>query len=213
LQQNKQHLLRQNNDIVTSASRWLSTTSAESPPPQADKIPFYGLPRPETEHRPLRNRIAVALHSATTAFTDPARADAVAALGEISGSMSLRRLHQTMMNDPTGRLILQDRPVVSKATIPYEKLMAEAPDIKEDMEQASDVTFGQAYGAFLKGHGFDPDERDAVKYIDDEELAYVMLRYRQVCCSCSIWDCFKEKLQSDPCHCTAKRRDLLLWFF
>ena len=28
-------------------------------------------------------------------------------------------------------------------------------------------------------HGFDPDDRDAVKFVDDEELAYVMLRYRQ----------------------------------
>jgi Coenzyme Q (ubiquinone) biosynthesis protein Coq4 len=182
VQTKQQHLLRQNNNVLTSASRWLATTSAESPSPRAtDQIPFYGLPRPETEHRPLRNRIAVALHSATTAFTDPARADAVAALGEISGSISLRRLHQTMINDPTGRLILQDRPVVSKATIPYEQLMADAP---KDMDQASNdiITFGQAYGAFLKGHGFDPDERDAVKYIDDEELAYVMLRYRQVGC-------------------------------
>ena len=36
--------------------------------------------------------------------------------------------------------------------------------------------------AFLKSHDFDPDERSDVQFIEDPDLAYVMLRYRQVCC-------------------------------
>jgi ubiquinone biosynthesis protein COQ4 len=124
--------------------------------------------------------LAIAIHYATTAFADPTRADAVAALGEITGQVSLQRIHQRMMDDPTGRLILQERPIISKDTIPYERLMAEAPDYPE---QTANITFGQAYGCFLKSHGFDPDERDKVKYIEDETLAYTMLRYRQVCSS------------------------------
>ncbi len=42
-----------------------------------------------------------------------------------------------------------------------------------------DVTFGEAYARFMGEHGFDPDHRDAVRFVDDDELAYVMLRYRQ----------------------------------
>jgi len=111
------------------------------------------------------------------AFTDPTRADAVAALGEVTGLVTLRKIHQKMMQDPTGRLILQERPVVTKANIPFDQLIAEAPD---DIDAAGDdLTFGQAYGAFLKVHGFDPDERDEVNFIEDETLAYIMLRYRQ----------------------------------
>jgi ubiquinone biosynthesis protein COQ4 len=44
---------------------------------------------------------------------------------------------------------------------------------------SDNLTFGEAYGQFLRGHGFDPDDRSAVKYIQDPELAYIMLRYRQ----------------------------------
>jgi ubiquinone biosynthesis protein COQ4 len=164
--------------IASIAPRWnqLRRSSARCFSSTTEETPFYGFPRPEAPHRSLQNRLAVAIHSATTAFADPARADAVAALGEVTGQVSLRRIHAKMSNDPTGRLLLQERPVVSKATIPYERLMAEAP---EDATTPG-ITFGQAYGSFLKGHGFDPDERDQVKYVDDEELAYVMLRYRQV---------------------------------
>jgi hypothetical protein len=139
--------------------------------------PFYGSPRPlkSNQQRWPHQKLALAIHHAITAFSDPTRADAVAALGELTGQVSLTRIHQNMMADPTGQRILQDRPVVSKATIPYEQLMQNIPDNPDDL-----LTFGQAYGKFLQSHGFDPDERDAVKYIEDETLAYVMLRYRQV---------------------------------
>ena len=143
--------------------------------------PFYGKPREVRDNdeqlRSLPNRLALAIHYATTAFADPTRADAVAALGEITGPVSLERMHRLMKQDATGRLILQERPLVSKATIPYEKLMAEAPD--EYVDDVNNITFGQAYGCFLKSHAFDPDERDQIKFIEDETLAYIMLRYRQ----------------------------------
>lgn len=121
------------------------------------------------------DRITIAVYNATTAFADPTRADAVAALGDITAPVTLRRIHDRMMADPTGRRILEERPVVSKATIPYEQLVAGAPKTINE-----NSTFGQVYGSFLKEHGFDPDERDKVHYVQDEALAYIMLRYRQV---------------------------------
>jgi len=149
-----------------------STTSAPDEP-------FYGSPRKPkgNESRSIPNRLAVAIHYATTAFSDPTRADAVAALAEITGPVTLQRLAQQMKRDAVGKRILQDRPIVSKATIPYEQFIRDAP---EEVVSAPDITFGQAYGFFLKSHGFDPDERDEVRFVEDEELAYVMLRYRQV---------------------------------
>lgn len=163
-----------------------------------DPEPFYGRPRPSTSTSPSTSssslplscgdRITLALHSAITAYSDPTRADAVAILAEITGPITLQRIHKIMINDETGKQILIDRPVVSKATIPYEELIANAPTTDYDFNSSSNnnndnddanITFGQAYGSFLKIHGFDPDERDDVKYVEDETLAYIMLRYRQ----------------------------------
>ncbi|KAL8645489.1 MAG: hypothetical protein Q9210_006679 [Variospora velana] len=38
---------------------------------------------------------------------------------------------------------------------------------------------GWAYASWLDKEGVNPDTRDQVKYIDDEECAYVMQRYRE----------------------------------
>ena len=40
-------------------------------------------------------------------------------------------------------------------------------------------TVGRAYADWLDREGVSPDTRDTVKYIDDEECAYVMQRYRE----------------------------------
>lgn len=40
-------------------------------------------------------------------------------------------------------------------------------------------TVGRAYADWLDREGVSPDTRDAVRYIDDEECAYVMQRYRE----------------------------------
>jgi ubiquinone biosynthesis protein COQ4 len=119
-------------------------------------------------------RVGLAVHSAATAFSDPTRADAVAALGEVTGHVALTNMYDRMMSDPTGQRILRDRPIVSKATLPIDDFLRAAKD-----DDNTSLTFGKAYGAFLMKHGFDPDERDQIKYIPDPELAYVMLRYRQ----------------------------------
>lgn len=41
-------------------------------------------------------------------------------------------------------------------------------------------SFGHAYGEFMHKFTLDADERTPVTLVDDEELAYIMLRYRQV---------------------------------
>ena len=72
-----------------------------------------------------------------------------------------------MLSDPTGRRILRNRPRITSETIPRVKLMS-----------LPDNSVGRAYAGWLEREGVDPDTRVAVRYIDDEECAYVMQRYR-----------------------------------
>ncbi|CAG9460290.1 unnamed protein product [Pedinophyceae sp. YPF-701] len=115
----------------------------------------------------LPGRAAVALLSAAGALMDPKRADLVAALGETSGGDSFRRMRDRMLASSTGRQILEDRPRITK----------------EFMERAAQLppnTLGGAYASFMGRRGFDPDERAPVRFIDDDELAYVVQRAREV---------------------------------
>eukprot|EP00566_Odontella_aurita_P015950 CAMPEP_0113594560 /NCGR_PEP_ID=MMETSP0015_2-20120614/39152_1 /TAXON_ID=2838 /ORGANISM="Odontella" /LENGTH=281 /DNA_ID=CAMNT_0000501585 /DNA_START=74 /DNA_END=920 /DNA_ORIENTATION=- /assembly_acc=CAM_ASM_000160 len=134
------------------------------------KIPFYGAAR---DTRPTGlfslsplQRISVAVHSATTALADPSRADAVAALGEVTGHMALYAMYDKMMLDPTGQRILRDRPIVDSKIIDLNALL-----------KSDEGTFGHVYAKFMQSHGFDPDERSNVRFISDPELSYIMLRY------------------------------------
>lgn len=165
-----------------------STASRQFGAGSSDAEPWYGSPRPardvgsssgsdsSSSSQPLfasgltpLERFGVAIHSATTALADPTRADAVAALGEVTGHVALQSMHRRMQSDPTGRRILQDRPLVDNASIDIEHLAQTLPP----------NTFGHQYATFMKGHGFDPDGRAAIRFIADPDLAYIMLRYRQ----------------------------------
>ena len=73
-----------------------------------------------------------------------------------------------MLSNPTGRRILHDRPRITSKTMSVMKLRA--------MPESS---VGRAYVSWLDREGVSPDTRDSVKYIDDEECAYVMQRYRE----------------------------------
>ena len=150
---------------------WLSTST--------EKVPFYGAPRPvaaaadaDGSISTCWQRLFLAIDAASTALADPTRADAVAVLGEVTGHMALQAMHEHMKNDATGQRILNEKPIVSKQTLPIEQLLISTPD-------PQNITFGQAYGQFLRSHGFDPDDRSEVKHVHDPDLAYIMLRYRQ----------------------------------
>ena len=47
------------------------------------------------------------------------------------------------------------------------------------LRQLPENSVGRAYAAWLDREGVGPDTRDSVAYIDDEECAYVMQRYRE----------------------------------
>lgn len=93
----------------------------------------------------------------------------IAALGETTATpYFIYRLRDAMLSSPTGRRILRDRPRITSQTMSVTKLRSLAEN-----------TVGRAYVDWLDREGVSPDTRDDVKYIDDEECAYVMQRYRE----------------------------------
>jgi len=154
--------------------------------------PFYGYPRPWMDSfqpspyqhpssssqsswviptSTILQRIGVTIHSATSAFINPERADAVAALGEITGYIALRSCYDKMMLDPTGQRILQEKPTIHTSQYQIQKYLSSS--------SMTSTTFGQVYATFMNSHHFNPNDRSPIRYISDPELAYIMLRYRQ----------------------------------
>ncbi|CCG83176.1 Ubiquinone biosynthesis protein coq4, mitochondrial [Taphrina deformans PYCC 5710] len=122
-------------------------------------------------HVPLSftERIMLATGSAIQSLVDPRRGDMIAALSEATAQpYFINRLRDQMLAHPTGRQILKDRPRITSQTLSLEYLRG--------LPQNS---VGYTYGAWLDREGVTPDTRDATRYIDDEECAYVMQRYRE----------------------------------
>ena len=116
----------------------------------------------------LFEKALLASSSAIRALADPRDARLVGVVGEATGHAALLRMRTRMRQHPVGRAILKERPVVSEATVPTSWLRS-----------LPEHTFGAEYAKYLDKHGFSPDERPSVRFVDDEELAYIILRYRQ----------------------------------
>ncbi|RAK92628.1 ubiquinone biosynthesis protein COQ4, mitochondrial precursor [Aspergillus costaricaensis CBS 115574] len=141
---------------------------------RAHSRPISGFNRPPPNypgHVPLNfvERGALAVGSAVGSLLNPRRADLIAACGEATATpYFIYRLRDAMLSDPTGRQILRDRPRITSETLklPYLRSLPEN-------------TVGRTYATWLDREGVSPDTRDNVQYIDDEECAYVMQRYRE----------------------------------
>ncbi|EIE24601.1 ubiquinone biosynthesis protein [Coccomyxa subellipsoidea C-169] len=112
-------------------------------------------------------KATVAVLSAIGASLNPARADLVAALGETTGERALRSMRARMQASATGRIILEERPRITASTSVL------VPSLPEG-------TFGRAYGEFMRHRKFLASDRPPVRFVDDEELAYVAQRSREV---------------------------------
>lgn len=122
-------------------------------------------------HVPLSfaERIILATGSAIQSLVNPRRGDMIAALSEATAQpFFINRLRDQMLSHPTGRQILKERPRITSQTLslPY-------------LRGLPKNSVGYTYGAWLDREGVTPDTRDATRYIDDEECAYVMQRYRE----------------------------------
>ncbi|KAI9253541.1 ubiquinone biosynthesis protein Coq4, partial [Sporodiniella umbellata] len=115
-------------------------------------------------------RSILTVGSAFTALYNPLRGDMVATLGETTGHLFLSRMRDTMLLSEEGRQILKERPMISTKTIDFDRLQRECVP----------GTFGHSYIGWLEAEGVTPDTRADVRFVDCEELAYVMTRYRQI---------------------------------
>ncbi|KAK3059979.1 Ubiquinone biosynthesis protein [Coniosporium uncinatum] len=151
-------LCRYHRTLATAAS-YRSFSILNRPPPK-----YEG-------HVPLTKveRVVLAAGSAFLSLRDPHRGDLIAALGEATAQpYFITRLRNAMLSCPTGRRILRDRPRITSKTMSLEYLRTLPAN-----------TVGRTYAAWLDREGVTPDTRSAVRYIDDEECAYVMQRYRE----------------------------------
>uniref|UniRef100_A0A3Q3VI51 Ubiquinone biosynthesis protein COQ4 homolog, mitochondrial n=1 Tax=Mola mola TaxID=94237 RepID=A0A3Q3VI51_MOLML len=114
-------------------------------------------------------KLLLAVGSGVAALQNPYRHDMVAVLGETTGHLALIKLRDRMRNDPEGYTILTERPRIRLSTLDLSK-----------MTSLPDGTFGREYLRFLEDNHVTPDSRADVKFVDSEELAYVVLRYREV---------------------------------
>ncbi|RDA89396.1 hypothetical protein CP532_6145 [Ophiocordyceps camponoti-leonardi (nom. inval.)] len=135
---------------------------------------FSALERPPANypgHVPLTvtERVGMAIGSGVMALFNPYRHDLIAALGETTATpYFIYRLRDTMLSCPTGRRMLRLRPRITSASLSLPTLRAMHPE-----------SVGRAYVSWLDREGVSPDTRAPVRYIDDEECAYVMQRYRE----------------------------------
>jgi ubiquinone biosynthesis protein COQ4 len=49
----------------------------------------------------------------------------------------------------------------------------------EELRRLPENTVGQIYAKWIEDYRMSPDGRDDVRYVDDEECAYVIQRYRE----------------------------------
>lgn len=105
----------------------------------------------------------------TAYVSDSILVDLIAALGETTATpYFIYRLRDVMLSSSTGRRILRDRPRITSQTMSMEKL-----------RKLPENSVGRTYAAWLDREGVGPDTRSAVKFIENEECAYVMQRYRE----------------------------------
>lgn len=110
----------------------------------------------------------LALGSSATALNDPWRADMVAVSGEVTGKNALIHMHSRMKASREGRQILKARPTINSSTVDFAYL-----------KTLPSHTLGHTYVSFCDKYKITPDSRDPVRYVDDDDLAFVMKRYRE----------------------------------
>ncbi|KYQ53246.1 UDP-sugar transporter UST74c [Trachymyrmex zeteki] len=114
-------------------------------------------------------RVLLTMGSAAISLANPSRGDMIACLGETTGRNALVYCHQQMKNTSEGQLILAQKPRINTSTVDLSYLKDLPPG-----------TVGRTYRNFLDDNNVSPDDRPAVQFVDDIELAYVMQRYREV---------------------------------
>jgi len=154
----------------TSSSKYCSHAAAESSTTSAKEDSTNASSANLLGTVPINavQRAVLSVGAAVAAITDPRRHDMVATLGETTGRRALVRIRDSMRSSEEGRLILSQRPRINTSTLDWVAL-----------RKAPEGSLGAAYLAFLSDNNVTPDSRREVRFVEDEELRYVMQRYRE----------------------------------
>lgn len=102
-------------------------------------------------------------------MADSGRTNEIHKVEEITGRPAYRKLLADMLARPGGRRLLDERPEFSSRHIDFARLRA-----------LPATTLGGAYVRHLDGNGITADyQAAATNYVDDEEMSYLMRRFRQ----------------------------------
>lgn len=103
------------------------------------------------------------------ALLDPTKGHLVAGLGDVTAPLVLPKLKNKMMQSESGRRLLKDKPLITIESLNLPKLRA-----------LPDGTLGKEYTNYMDTHGYSANERSIVRFMEDPDLAYTLVRYRQV---------------------------------
>lgn len=104
-----------------------------------------------------------------TGLLDPTQGDRIAGLGDVTSFPVLYRLKRDLLSTDAGRKLLRDKPILTSKTLD--------PNYLKTLPQNS---LGFGYFNYMNDHGFSADERNIVRFAEDEDLAYILARYRQI---------------------------------
>lgn len=134
--------------------------------------PYFERREPDyPDHIPLTHleRLGMIIGSLIGSYFHPERNEFIVGLGESTAfPFILKKLQHQMLSDPVGRRILRERPRMTLTSLDLDYLRSLPAN-----------TLGRTYVEWLDKEGVSPDTRVAVRYIDNEELAYVFQRYRE----------------------------------
>lgn len=103
------------------------------------------------------------------AILDPTKGDMVAGFGDVTSGTFLKQLHAQIIESPEGRMLLKDKPLISVEKLNLSKLRTFRSD-----------SLGYSYTQFMDHHGYSADERSIVRFMTNVDLAYTLVRYRQI---------------------------------
>jgi ubiquinone biosynthesis protein COQ4 len=103
------------------------------------------------------------------AIIDPTRGEDVAGFGDVTNFIRIEQIYKKIKSTDQGNKLLLTKPLITEETLNIERLR-NLPNNK----------FGKNYTNYMDNHNFSADLRSPVRFMLNEEHAYIMLRYRQV---------------------------------
>ena len=105
----------------------------------------------------------------TRVLLDSEQTSEIHAAEELTGRAAFARFRETLFDGEEGRALLADRPELCAKQVDFDALRRLPPE-----------TLGHRYVAHLDRHGLSADSQAAAtRYVEDEETAYLMRRFRQ----------------------------------